>query len=506
MPQDATCPACQHAFPVSETRGAFTVECPKCDAAMTAEFKTPDNPPEPGQPPFELVVRKGAAADVPPIPATRRQADDEDQAAKGGSSAIVLLSGGFGIFAVLGGLALTAWFLFFYVDTTPAVANNSNNNRNQPNQPNQPNNPNPRPNPNPNPGPIIPPKPKDEFELKPRTGTVPPILPPALPADVSNIDLISEPSVGGKVGAVAVGGGGRYLVMHAPDKGKLAVFDVNEARFVASVSADNGDAMLTAGLGKVVLAPPNNARIFRVYNLPDLAKQYDSSGVDNLRGLAMGARTNGPLASIGTFGEIRLWDIDADGLREVEGAAGKPGVHWHEKCLRASPDGTAFSTHDQFFGHNKTTLLTVQNRKWKVTQDVAAVPFPGADGNFYGNGIAVNKTGQDHKIGGIGAGSGTWFVPSVSSKDYFLKLAPLTVGTGVKAKKTLAVSIHKGRNSETPAAGTAALQDPPEIDGLVDRFRPDPIVAYDQHFFLIPEAKLLITITAKRDRIVLRRI
>jgi hypothetical protein len=58
--------------------------------------------------------------------------------------------------------------------------------------------------------------------------------------------------------------------MHFPDKGRLGVFDVNELRVTATLSADTGNARVAAGLTKVVLSAPGFAtpHVLRVYDLP----------------------------------------------------------------------------------------------------------------------------------------------------------------------------------------------------------------------------------------------
>lgn len=127
MPQDAKCPKCGHGFPVTEARHPFTVACPRCEAALAVEFKKPAVPPEAGEPPYEVAVKPGAAADATAA-ATRpknkkRKSDDEEREQRGGGSAmIVLLSGGLGLLVVLSGLALTGWFLFTQVDTETTTA------------------------------------------------------------------------------------------------------------------------------------------------------------------------------------------------------------------------------------------------------------------------------------------------------------------------------------------------------------------------------------------------
>ena len=62
-------------FPVTEARHAFTVACPRCDAELTVEFKKPANPPEAGQPPYDLLVKPGRC---PARPRHPRAAKEEE--------------------------------------------------------------------------------------------------------------------------------------------------------------------------------------------------------------------------------------------------------------------------------------------------------------------------------------------------------------------------------------------------------------------------------------------
>jgi hypothetical protein len=507
MPQDVTCPRCSHSFPVTEARHAFTVACPRCEAPLTAEFKKPAVPPEAGQPHYELLVKPGALPGntaPPPVPRKKKTDDDDEPTRRGGSAMVVLVSGGLGLLFVLGGLSLTGWYLFTQIDVETASSSRSGSSSSSSGSRGvTPKNTGPKVNPVitdpgfPSP-PVFPPKPKDTFDLRPAVGPLPAIAEPTLPADPSNADL------GGKVGQIAVGGGGRYLVMHFPDKGQLGLFDVSTAQLYFT-EADNGDVRLAAGLSRAVVYSPG-ANIFRVYEIPSMKKQYDftSSNLNGLRSIAMGSRTNGPLLGNGTFGDPVLIEVGANEMKEVEGSRKQhTGLHWN--MLRAAPDGTAFTTFDGFRPNQRTTLLTVENRQWKVQKDIADVPFPGGDGNLYGNGVVLNRSGQDQRFGGVGAGSGTWFVPAASGTTHFLKVAPFEIGVGFKAKKTMKVTVHANRNSEA-AVATVNLAGLPEFDDLMDRFGRHPTVALDQHLFLVPEAKLLVTLTSSKDRLVLRRL
>jgi hypothetical protein len=115
-------------------------------------------------------------------------------------------------------------------------------------------------------------------------------------------------------------------------------------------------------------------------------------------------------------------------------------------------------------------------------QDVAPAPFPGPDGNFYGNGVVVDKAGRDRRVGGPGAG--TWFVPSISSPDYFLSIGPRPIAQP-PGRGPVEVRVHRAGNANAAAAVPAAFSELPEFDGLFDPFG-RPAVHLDQYLFLVP--------------------
>jgi len=239
----------------------------------------------------------------------------------------------------------------------------------------------------------------DKFDLRPVTGTVPTITPPTLTADLTTIDLTP---FGGRVGAITVGGGGRYIVMHFPDKGMLNVFDASEGRLLGGIETDKGDVKLAAGLSWIITAPVSpTGGSFRAYSLPTLAHRYDSS-VELFGGvgaMAMGNRTDGPLLVTNPFGDVVLLDIGATGLKEIEGARKKPGIL--PNYLRATPDGTAFLSYVMSFDppiSRDVKVLTETSRDWQVATLDAAVTTPAADGNF---GMVQKRLmlGNSHPLG-----------------------------------------------------------------------------------------------------------
>jgi hypothetical protein len=522
MPLDVNCPKCRHVFPVTEAKSAIGVQCPGCESDLTAEFRKRSTP-APGEHSYELLVSPGRPAGSPPPMGNKRpRAEEDDEAGGGGGGMAMVVFAGIGALVLaLAGLGTTGYFLFTNLDTSDSTihkVSTSGGDKSKSNSRSSGLFGGSRSNRGGNdrtPDPVIPnftdpggfeppPTPKktpETFELKPVTGPIPAITPPALPADPSNIDL------GGKVGQVAVGGGGRFIVMHFPMEGKLGLFDVTTARF-NTIPADAGEVRLAAGLSRAVLYV-NATKIFRVYSLPDLGKQYDAA-VDLFFGansIAMGSRTNGPLLVDAGFGDIRLYDIAGRELSEIEGARGKPGIHSTPGGIRAAPDGKAFTTFDGFNDGQKTALLTATGTKWKVHLDFSQVPFPGPDGNLYGNGVVMNRSGQDQRFGGIGAQSHQWFVPSVSSGQYFLKVVPTTLRMDGREKKSLSVTVHERKKGDNPVAGSPTFAGLPEFDGIINVFGGiDHDHAYDHHLFLMPEAKLLVILAGSKDRLVLRKV
>src|SRR5205085_1802450 len=55
---------------------------------------------------------------------------------------------------------------------------------------------------------------------------------------------------------VAVGGAGRFLLLHLADVKQLAVFDVNQAKIVGYIPVPEKQVVFTAGLNKVFVAYP----------------------------------------------------------------------------------------------------------------------------------------------------------------------------------------------------------------------------------------------------------
>ncbi|WP_439622267.1 hypothetical protein [Gemmata sp.] len=566
MPLDVTCPRCQRVFPVTEARAAVAIECPRCDAELTAEFR-----PASRRAPAAARVRSGYPASQAAYAglATRRKTAAtrrRERQIKSGSMFGVMLASLAVLLVSISGLGATGYYLFTarpgtHADALPVPRTSLTAGIGDA----------------PEPGSSVPPPPRvEKFDLNPLAGPVPQITPSKVEADLTTLDLAPH---GGRVGAVAVGGGGRFLVLHFPDAGRLGVFDASEGRVVGTVGAEKGDVKVAAGLSWVVTCAAGNT--FRVLTLPALEPRYDTTVplFGGVSAMAMGHRTDGPLLVTNPFGDVVLLDVTGAALKEVEGSRKKPGIVPNN--LRAAPDGTAFLTFAHSFEPPVTRsakVLTEAGRDWAVTAVDAAVTTPGPDGLFYGNWASpVDRTGAAVPLKAtytVPVGR-LWFLPQVTrSGDLpltqdgyvlrvmaFMRYVPVprvqpvpppndqvgpegakpapVVGSKAVAlddqsaelaskrvapagaqvvkqqpqqppvarqlKPSLMVSVHAAGNVGQFAANTTVLSGLPEFDGILDPSgagRAD----LDQHFYLIPEAKLLVVLSGDRTKLVLKRV
>src|SRR5262249_2555339 len=138
------------------------------------------------------------------------------------------------------------------------------------------------------------------FELRKGGPTVevPPTDPPALvdvkaPALDADIVVRELPS---PLADVAVGGGGRYLILHQPKIRNLAVFDVSAAKVVHSISVAEDNVKFAAGLDKLLVVSPDSKTIER-YSLTTFAREQAGTLQvgQPVAQVAMGSASRGPL-------------------------------------------------------------------------------------------------------------------------------------------------------------------------------------------------------------------
>lgn len=137
----------------------------------------------------------------------------------------------------------------------------------------------------------------------------------ALPSDVSE---------------VAVGGGGRYLLLVLKKAHKLAIFDVNAADVVKTISLPSDNVLVAAGARNFIVAFPDE-NLLQCWNLEHLTSDgglRPSPINGRLKALAMGSDSDGPvLAPLEPFETIvRARAIQLHRIEHAAGTQNRYGV------------------------------------------------------------------------------------------------------------------------------------------------------------------------------------
>ena len=353
----------------------------------------------------------------------------------------------------------------------------------------------------------------------------------------------------GSLSEVAMGGGGRYLLLTSSSTRKLFVFDANAAEIVKTISLPSPNVIVAAGASKFLIAFPEQKLIQR-WDFPTLRREGSSRALPikgPLKALVLGSDSNGPalafwtlkqdtyidqtvfsfidigslkalgagmVASWGTWGYVST----SGGTFSLQEFSNNPGLKSEPLHIRAAAGGALYTIWDTSSVPTGFHTLIAQGKVLKAIyrHESPGHLIAGPDGRTVFSGRAdrldVDGNALDHKE----ARTDALPEPSIPSCDpsFYLKIhglvwtdpagrrAPTAESGGVRA------SVHDSQ-SGTPLLTVVGLSE--MIDVVPEDRRPDYTrvitdFTLDKRFFLIPSARLLITIPASNDRLCLRRL
>jgi hypothetical protein len=322
------------------------------------------------------------------------------------------------------------------------------------------------------------------------------IRPPTLEGDKVVRKLASP------VADVAVGGGGRYLVLHLPRARKLAVFDVNAAKVVGHIPMNEEGAKFAAGLEDVVIVLPRAGTIER-WGLKTLERKVAATlpvkGV--IKAVAMGAASKGPLlvhSAVGTqpLDRASFALVNVETMRLLEGEIKTHpfmGTRYRDALhIRASANGKVFGlwcTSHSPSGLGAIILSDTGVEAHYAHTSVGHV-LPGPDGKalFTRSGKYAPRV---KLVGAEPLERGGPMVPACHG-NYYLSLPP--------AGKKGAPSVHAPGSSRPIATLKDLDVSVPAVESVTHDF------TFDKRVHLVPEAKLVITIPVTNDRLLLHRL
>lgn len=557
MPLQVTCSGCQATLAAPDTAAGKAVRCPKCQAVVRvpapagsappagASITSGANGPPPRKPaapepePVEILPeeddgpshngrteeddedrprRKRGGDDKP-----RRKRDEEEPAPVRRRPAAAVKKGDW-IFPVTLGAVLLGVFVFcglggwgvykLFSSISEQVAQN-----NPPGGP--PFNPgagNPPPNPNPggppfNPGPGAPfpgnplpgdpPKPADVLLKMPPLPEAVPIKPPALKGETAY-------NLPDTIGALAVGGGGRFLVLHFPKLRKLGVFDVNEAKVTQFIPVGEDDVHFAAGMTKLVVYLPGSNTVQR-WDL--VAQQREHVGKlpgdrEKLSAFCMGHASAGPLLVCDGRAGVRFYDIstfeempyrvDGQGIGQGPGA-----LYW------AGADGRIFGATGNYGQPSGVATLVIEGGKVRTHRQHWGAIYvqPGPDARHIctcGDGVLTDRveTAADAVFSRQNGQIDYTFVPAHHG-PYYLHLHLKTglrnlTGTGInKDDPEWGVSVYLlGEKRPIAQRGDVRVPTYGEFGALRG-------LGIERCVHLVPRANLIAVVPASRDRLLL---
>jgi hypothetical protein len=332
-----------------------------------------------------------------------------------------------------------------------------------------------------------------------------PILPPARPGPVNRPPRLAtdqvEKMLPSTIADVAVGGGGRYLILYLPQERKLAVFDVSEAKIKGYVPAAGSSVKFAAGREKLLVAL-GGENIIQRWNLATLQREVTAPLPVQFKIslIGMGSNSDGPLlvASADGVWRAELFFMDIMTLKKLPiKQTGDSHIHIMEgDGVRASADGRVFGLWSIWMG-TRTLVLEGQEARGYHENGLPGHLIPGPDGKV----IYTAKGRYNNHVKPLGdrSNDGPYCLPAVQGDYYLTVKANSPQGRDKSVSGTLAVHVA---GDERPLITLPEMDLPASIHGQAPNSQTLPA---DKRIYFIPAANLIVIIPDSSDRLVLQR-
>ncbi len=283
---------------------------------------------------------------------------------------------------------------------------------------------------------------------------------------------------------IAVGGGGRYLVLCLPKLKKLAIFDVNEAKIARYIPLSDDKVVYAAGLDKLVIGLTEKGILER-WNLQTGEKELTrpAPGGADVTKVLMGSASRGPVLVNNSF-------LDLDTLKPAPIKLPESGI---QPWSPVSADGTVIGSWR--FGQTwiDSTTFVLQGDELKRTDVGGSMGHivPGPDGRFVYTAVGP-RTNELKDVRG-GPAQPAYCLPAVEG-DFFLSLSSAVKGQGGRLGVYLL-------GTNRPVLKDAGFDHGIQFD-TADRNLFGPW----KRIFFIPRAKLVVVFPEANDRLELYRL
>lgn len=318
---------------------------------------------------------------------------------------------------------------------------------------------------------------------------------PVLASDKEEVRLPAE------VVDMAVGGSGRFLVLHLPKKGSLAIFDVNHAKIRHFISVPD-EIKFAAGLDYLIVA---SRKEIQRYSLRTFAMEVSRplNADEEVLALAMGAATNEALVrwgkGPGPWDSHELLDVVSGKVTPLSPFPLGPNPRQRKDQLRAASDGSVFALYrpapDPAYGGPQSLLFKLGGR-WTTIgpfyprERSLGHILPAGLGRvvYTGNGLYTIDPSKTHPIANLNkvtCPEGYGFIPALDSPHY------LAIGN-----ENVLVYAEDNRDQPIVTLQRADFPDhSPAKEGI----------PFEKRIHFVSTAGLIVTVPTSNDRLVLYR-
>ncbi len=368
--------------------------------------------------------------------------------------------------------------------------------------------PMPAPEPAPAPAPPAPPPPMSvPAPLAPKVANPPAtgglaLRPAPLDKDEQTVNL---PSPAAQIIPAA---GGRFLLAHLPRERKLAVFDTAAAKVVKYLPIPEEEAHFAAGRDKLIVLLPG-ANVVQRWDLKTLERELTTANpiTSPVKSLTMGNASAGPLVVVtrsaaGAFDMpgVQLYDVKTlkkSDLAFGDGGRGAGGFHpQYPPEVRVSANGETITAWVLGLSPSGVHVWAREGKTYRAFSEHESwgALLPDADGRtVYAARKAITNGGK--ALAGAPAGLA---VPAVHGSLVLGLDVGDPFGGGQRGPARASVYLDRESRPLVTLPALAGLDPPADRFGRSTR-------GYDQRVFLIPDAKLLITVPDAGDKLILHR-
>jgi S1-C subfamily serine protease len=321
-----------------------------------------------------------------------------------------------------------------------------------------------------------------------RDGKAGPAEPPPV---IAKLPLGEKEKVTVKLPAIVadmvVGGDGRYLVLHLPKFRKMAIFDVHQAKVTKYIPLAEDHVKFAAGMTKLMIGLPSS-KVLQRWDLKtgEKDKSVPVPIQEEVKQMLMGSASEGPLVLNKSF-------VDIETLKVMTVKTDKASIPCSDgDRVRASADGKVFGRWTPAISPQSCVTIELVGgalQQYGMGDPSCGHVCPGPDGKviFTARGLF---TLQGKGIGETGHPKGAYMLGACHG-DYYLELRNNNNQYTVKAHRLC---------EEQFSAELEGLEIAPGINGW-DREE----FGHDKRIIFIPREKLIITLPAGEDRLVLHR-